>query len=88
MDISKNEKVLDIGFGWGGLCSEISNQTGSSVDGVTLSEAQYEYALTNNLGQNILFELKDFRKINKTYDKISSIEMLEILCFSKHEKKL
>ncbi len=83
LDISKNEKVLDIGFGWGGLCAEISNQTGSSVDGVSLSEAQYEYALKNNSGQNIFFELKDFRKINKTYDKITSIEMLEALDYTK-----
>ena len=83
LDITKNEKVLYIGFGWGGLCSEISNQTGCDVDGVTLSEAQYEYAKTNNSGQNILFEMKDFRKINKTYDKISSIEMLEALDYTK-----
>ena len=43
LDIKKNQKVLDIGCGWGGLCFEIAKQNDCEVTGISLSKNQINY---------------------------------------------
>ncbi len=42
--INKQNKVLEIGCGWGGFTSYVSNKIGSNITGITISKNQYEYA--------------------------------------------
>ena len=46
LNIKPNQKVLDIGSGWGSLAIEIAKKTSSHVVGITLSENQLEYSLS------------------------------------------
>ena len=39
-----NQKVLDIGSGWGSLAIDIAKKTSAHVVGITLSENQLEYS--------------------------------------------
>ena len=43
LDLKENDKVLDIGCGWGGLSFEIAKQKKSHVTGISLSENQINY---------------------------------------------
>ena len=79
--LAPGEKMLDIGFGWGGLLIHAAQNYGIQGHGVTLSEEQYAYtaAKVKELGleDRITLEIKDFSKLTGTYDKISSIGMYE-----------
>ena len=74
--INKQNKVLEIGCGWGGFTSYVSKKIGSNITGITISKNQYEYA-TNLQKKNVSIKFLDYRKIKKKYDKIVSIEMFE-----------
>ena len=50
--INKQNKVLEIGCGWGGFTSYVSNKIGSKIIGITISKNQYEYA--TNLQKKML----------------------------------
>jgi cyclopropane-fatty-acyl-phospholipid synthase len=74
-------KVLDIGSGWGGLGLYLTEMTGCTVDGVTLSVEQHkvsqERARQAGLDSRARFHLKDYREANDTYDRIVSVGMFE-----------
>ena len=44
LNIKPNQKVLDIGSGWGTLAIHIAQKTNASVTGITLSENQLQYS--------------------------------------------
>ncbi|QDT15331.1 SAM-dependent methyltransferase [Alienimonas californiensis] len=79
--LKEGEKMLDIGFGWGGLVIHAAQNYGVQAHGVTLSDEQYAYtsAKVKELGleDRITLEIKDYSKLTGTYDKISSIGMYE-----------
>jgi cyclopropane-fatty-acyl-phospholipid synthase len=83
-----NQKVLEIGCGWGGLAEQAVLQ-GTHVKGLTLSTEQLEFAkdrLTSlselmpsgstTLGKSH-FVLQDYRDETEQYDGVASIEMFE-----------
>jgi len=75
------ERVLEIGFGWGGLAARLARERGCHVTGLTLSPAQLDHAL-ETIGADcspgsVDFLLRDYRDVGGTYDRIVSIEMLE-----------
>ena len=74
--INKNNKVLEIGCGWGGFTDYISKNVGSHITGITISKNQYEY-VTNLKQKNVSIKFLDYRKVQEKYDKIVSIEMFE-----------
>ena len=78
--IEGGERVLEIGCGWGALAAHLG-RAGAMVDGVTLSAAQLDHAQAciraNGLQDAVRLELKDYRDVTGTYDRIVSIEMLE-----------
>ena len=45
LNIKPNQKVLDIGCGWGSLATEIAKQAKCSVTGITLSKNQYKFCV-------------------------------------------
>jgi len=81
LNLKPNQKVLDIGSGWGSLAIEIAKKTKCEVTGITLSENQYRYSLNkakeNNLENQVQFKLVDYRNLNKKFDKIVSVGMFE-----------
>ena len=81
LNIKPNQKVLDIGSGWGTLAINIAQKTKATVTGITLSENQLEYsnnkAKEMNLGNQVEFKLIDYRELNEKFDRIVSVGMFE-----------
>ncbi|MEQ8214447.1 MAG: cyclopropane-fatty-acyl-phospholipid synthase family protein, partial [Smithellaceae bacterium] len=79
--IGPDDHVLEIGCGWGSFAVEAARTTGCRLTGVTISDAQYEYARerirTEGLADRVEIVLKDYREIEGRFDRIVSIEMLE-----------
>ncbi|CAG0897755.1 unnamed protein product [Cyprideis torosa] len=71
-------KLLDIGFGWGGIAKYLAENHGVTVVGYTISKAQLEFGreLCKEL-PNVEFRYGDYRSINEKFDRIYSIEMME-----------
>ena len=81
LDIKPNQKILDIGCGWGSLALDIAKIAHCEVTGITLSENQYRYANQKakelNLEEQVKFKLIDYRELNQKFDRIVSIGMFE-----------
>ena len=81
LNLKPNQKVLDIGSGWGSLAIEIAKKTKCEVTGITLSENQYKYSLNkvkeNNLENQVQFKLADYRNLREKFDRIISVGMFE-----------
>lgn len=81
INLQTDEKVLEIGSGWGGFAEYAAKNRGAHVTGITISEAQYAYARERifkaGLNEKVTFELRDYRDVEGQYDKIASIEMFE-----------
>ena len=81
LNIKPNQKVLDIGCGWGSLAIDIAKSAGCEVTGITLSENQLNYcnqkAKEMNLENQVKFRLMDYRELNEKFDRIVSVGMFE-----------
>ncbi len=81
LNIKPNQKILDIGSGWGTLAINIAQKTKASVTGITLSENQLKFSINKakelNLENQIEFKLMDYRELNEKYDRIVSVGMFE-----------
>ncbi|MGB8365211.1 MAG: cyclopropane-fatty-acyl-phospholipid synthase family protein [Rhizomicrobium sp.] len=79
--LKRNQKVLDIGCGWGGLAIDLARRADVRVDGVTLSPEQLQFAKERaeaaGMNHGVHFELRDYRNLNGTYDRIVSVGMFE-----------
>jgi cyclopropane-fatty-acyl-phospholipid synthase len=79
--LKPGERFLDIGCGWGGLVCHAAQAYGVVAHGVTLSEAQFTFAQEKiarlGLADRVTIELKDYKELTGTYDKIASIGMFE-----------
>lgn len=75
--LTKKDKVLDIGCGWGGLAKFAASRYGCHVTGITLSQDQYAYAKEFCEGLPVEICLKDYRDIDVEFDKIVSVGMFE-----------
>ena len=81
LNLQPNQKILDIGSGWGSLAIEIAKKSQCEVTGITLSENQYNYSVNKakelNLENQVSFKLIDYRELNAKFDKIVSVGMFE-----------
>ncbi len=81
LNLKPNQRVLDIGCGWGTLALDIAKKTQCEVVGITLSENQLEYAQQKakemNLENQVEFRLTDYRQLNEKFDRIVSVGMFE-----------
>ena len=80
-DIKNNDKVLEVGCGWGGFSCFLAKNFSANVTAITISKKQYEKVrekvFTEKLTEKINVKLTDYREIKGLYDKIVSIEMFE-----------
>ena len=74
------DRVLEIGCGWGGFAERAASR-GCRVDGITISQAQLDYARQRiqraGLDDRVDLRFLDYRDLSGTYDRIVSIEMVE-----------
>ena len=81
MNLKPNQKILDIGSGWGSLAIEIAKKSQCEVTGITLSENQYNYSINKakelNVENQVQFKLIDYRQLNEKFDRIVSVGMFE-----------
>ncbi|NVK20378.1 MAG: class I SAM-dependent methyltransferase [Methylocystaceae bacterium] len=80
-ELKAEEKVLEIGCGWGGFSQIAAEEYDCHIDGLTLSQEQLAFA-QNRYTQNSIdhlarASLTDYRDATGQYDKIVSIEMFE-----------
>ena len=79
--LSRGQKLLDIGSGWGGLGLYLARESGVDVTGLTLSVEQQRYAearaIREGLSDTARFALRDYRQEPDRYDRIVSVGMFE-----------
>jgi cyclopropane-fatty-acyl-phospholipid synthase len=79
--LKPNERLLDIGCGWGALVCHAARHYGVHATGVTLSSEQAELARAKirrlGLEGRVEIQLQDYTKMQGQFDKISSIGMFE-----------
>ena len=88
LELKAEDRVLEIGCGWGGFALYAVKRFGCRVEGVTVSDNQLAYAREQariqGLDHLVTFRLMDYRDIRQDYDKIVSIEMLEAVGHAYH----
>ena len=81
MCLSPDQRVLDIGSGWGSMAMALARETGAKVTGVTLSAEQLAAARKRaeqaSLSKHVDFRLEDYRDVSGKFDRIVSVGMLE-----------
>ncbi len=76
-----DERMLDVGCGWGGLICYAASQFGARTLGCTLSRLQFEFANQaierQQLEDLASVKFADYREMEGPFDKIASIGMFE-----------
>ncbi|MFM9925222.1 cyclopropane-fatty-acyl-phospholipid synthase family protein [Variovorax sp. H27-G14] len=80
--LQPQDRLLDIGCGWGALLLHAAKHYGVEAHGVTLSRKQLAVAQQRiaaaGLGHRVTVELRDYRDLGAArYDKIASVGMFE-----------
>jgi cyclopropane-fatty-acyl-phospholipid synthase len=70
-------RLLDIGCGWGGLARYAARHYDCQVVGVTISREQFHYARNWCRGLDVDIQLRDYRDVSGTFDRIVSVGMVE-----------
>jgi cyclopropane-fatty-acyl-phospholipid synthase len=86
--LAPGDRFLDIGCGWGALVIHAAKTYGVQAHGVTLSQAQFDFAQARvaeaGLADRVKIELKDYRELTGEYDKIASVGMFEHVGLDNH----
>ena len=86
LHLKKGMTVLDIGCGWGGFAIYAAKNYGVKVVGVTLAKEQVKLAKERCKKLPIKIELKDYRDVKGTFDRIVSIGMFEHVGVKNYKK--
>ncbi|GGH33009.1 cyclopropane-fatty-acyl-phospholipid synthase [Alsobacter metallidurans] len=86
--LKPGDRFLDIGSGWGALICHAAQHYGVHATGVTLSKEQLAHATEKaarlGLSDRVTVELKDYRALDREFDKIASIGMFEHVGIDNH----
>ena len=77
LGLTANDRVLDIGCGWGGLARFVAERYGCTVTAVSISKEQIRYASEFCKGLPVSFLDRDYRSLDGLFDKIVSVGMFE-----------
>src|SRR5215475_4303290 len=81
IDLQPDQKLLEIGCGWGGFAEYAAKTFGAKVVGLTISKEQRDFAARRiqlaGLDDKVEIRLQDYRDERERYDRIASIEMIE-----------
>lgn len=81
MGLEAGHEVLEIGCGWGGFAEYAAGEVGARVTGITVSQAQHDYARERlfkaGLAERADIRLVDYRDVQGRFDRVASIEMFE-----------
>jgi cyclopropane-fatty-acyl-phospholipid synthase len=79
--VGHDQRLLDIGSGWGGLGLYLAEIGGADVTGITLSTEQLQVsnarAAERNLTRSARFVLRDYRDVEGPFERIVSVGMFE-----------
>lgn len=79
--LTPDDRVIEIGTGWGGFAVHAARHYGCHVTTATISREQYTLARARvsaaGLDDRIDVQLADYRELRGQYDKLVSIEMVE-----------
>jgi cyclopropane-fatty-acyl-phospholipid synthase len=78
-----NDRVVEIGTGWGGFAIHAAQRHGCHVTTTTISREQFDLARERvhaaGLDDRVEVLLRDYRDLDGCYDKLVSIEMIEAI---------
>ena len=81
LKLTKDDKVLEIGTGWGSFALHAAKNYGCHVTTTTISDNQFSYVSDLIRKENLLSQItllnSDYRELEGSFDKIVSIEMIE-----------
>lgn len=81
LGLAPEHHLLEIGSGWGGFAIHAAQRSGCRVTSITLSKEQLAEAQARaqaaGVADRVRFELRDYRDVRETYDRVVSIEMYE-----------
>ncbi|MGS1035228.1 class I SAM-dependent methyltransferase [Burkholderia glumae] len=81
IQLQPDQRLLDIGCGWGALVLRAAQKFGAHCVGVTLSQNQFDLATERvrqaGLENQIEIRLQDYRDVDGQFDRITSVGMFE-----------
>ena len=81
LHLEKDDQLLEIGTGWGGLAMHAAQHYGAKVTTTTISREQHDYAreaiAKAGLSDRVTLLFEDYRDLRGQFDKLVSIEMIE-----------
>ncbi len=81
LDLRPEDRVLEIGTGWGAFALHAAATRGCHVTTTTISREQHDYAIEQihraGLNDKVTVLMEDYRDLHGRYDKLVSIEMIE-----------
>lgn len=81
LNLRPDDRVIEIGTGWGGFAEHAARHYGCHVTTTTISRQQYLFAKQRiraaGLQDRVTLLLQDYRDLTGQYDKLVSIEMIE-----------
>jgi cyclopropane-fatty-acyl-phospholipid synthase len=79
--LGPDQRVLEIGCGWGGFAEIAAKEYGARVTAITVSREQLDFARQRiqaaGLNERVEARFVDYRDVQDRFDKIASIEMFE-----------
>lgn len=81
VQLRPDQRLLDIGCGWGALVIRAAQKFGARCVGITLSQRQFELATERvraaGLQERVEIRLQDYREVQGPFDCITSVGMFE-----------
>ncbi|HET7268634.1 MAG TPA: class I SAM-dependent methyltransferase, partial [Oleiagrimonas sp.] len=83
LELKSDDRVIEIGTGWGGFALYAARHVGCHVTTTTISREQYDLARARvaaaGLHDRVTLLLDDYRDLSGQFDKLVSIEMVEAI---------
>ena len=90
LSLEPDDRVIEIGTGWGGFAIHLAEHYGCRVTTTTISEAQRSFAekrvADHGLADRVTVLGADYRELRGTYDALVSVEMIEAVDWRRHDE--